>query len=87
MLGAAEGVADVDVPGAARGIAEALVAGLVGDARVAFAQESLELEEQLALEDRLEDVEPDEVTAAVDEGLWAEPTAGYKTVNVRVVAE
>ena len=87
LLGAAEGVADVDVPGAARGIAEALVAGLVGDARVAFAQERLEFGEQLGLEDRLEGLEPNEVTAAVDEALRAKPTAGDKTVNVRVVAE
>ena len=58
----------------------------LGTLRVAFAQERLELGEQLALEDGLEDVEPDEVTAAVDEALWAEPTAGDETVNVRVVA-
>jgi hypothetical protein len=47
----------------------------------------LELGEQLALEDRLQDVERYEVTTAVDEALGAEPTAGNETVKVGMVAE
>jgi hypothetical protein len=87
LLGTAEGSADVDVPSGSRSIAETLVAGLVGNARLSFTQKRPELREELSLEDRLEDDEGDKVTTAVDEALWAKPTAGDETVNVRVVAE
>jgi hypothetical protein len=86
LLGAAEGTADVDVPGAARGITEALVPGVVWDTAMAFTQESLELGEELVFEDGLKDVEANEVATAVNEAFGAEPTAGDETVKVGVVS-
>jgi hypothetical protein len=53
----------------------------MGNAGATFAKEGLELGEQLALEDRLQDVERYEVTTAVDEAEGAEPTAGNHAMN------
>ena len=57
------------------------MSGVLGNTRAAFAEERLELGQQLALEDGLENAELDEVAAAVDEAVVAEPTAGDETVS------
>ncbi len=87
LFGTPKWSADVDVPVAAGGIAEPLVPGVSWDTDAALAQERLEFGEELALEDRAEDVQGHEVTAAGDEALGAEPTAGDETGDVGMVAE
>ena len=51
-----------------------------------LAQQGLELGEQLALEDAAQDLEGDEIAAAVDEALGAQAASCDETVDVRMVS-